>query len=97
MTNFLIALVGIVVIALIFALPACQYKLDNDDITNWASTNKTKLVSTDIRVFNTGPYIVVKGYQIYRVETTNNVYWFRYGIFGREIYQEKNGDYKKIE
>ncbi len=88
----------VVPIVIILLLASCIFSSDKRDIKSWAAKNKVEVVEIDQRLFSRGPYYVTKDRRIYKVTTSDGIYWFRYGnLFGNDIEKESGTSYIKIK
>jgi hypothetical protein len=73
--------------------------IQRNSIENWCETQQYEVVDISHNYFRTGPFILSgKGYFIYEVKVKGNpTLWFRYSIFGKDIYQEIDGNYIEIK
>jgi hypothetical protein len=90
---------AIIIFVLIgFAIFATSFIVnsDNSDINEFVASRKEKLISSEMRIFEQGPYWCIKNTRVYRVQTDKNIYWLRYGWPLDDQYVEINGQYKKL-
>jgi hypothetical protein len=75
-----------------------MYSSDSKDINTWVTSSGDIVTNIDQRTWNTGPYFLTKNYRIYKVDTKQTTYWFRFGFFSPDIYKEDSPNhYQEIK
>jgi hypothetical protein len=99
MKAALIAIIFLGVVALAIYSYICMLQENQENIKRWVNGRGEMVISVEQKFFLIGPYMVAKNYNIFKVVSDKNIYWFRFfGTFGRTIYQENsNGEYTKLE
>jgi hypothetical protein len=93
---YIIAILGLIYF-LAGPVATGMVKSDKKDITAWLDSQNEKVKNIEFRVWDTGPFIVMKSCRFYRVETDKGIYWVRYA-FSRSIKKEINDtEYITIE
>ena len=97
--NLLAAMIILVGGLAFFSMTAWENRRDRKDIDAWAQERNLTVQHVDRRylTLNRGPYQLARNSSIYRVETENGVYWFKYNPGRSSIFREDHGEYTRIE
>lgn len=87
---------GILGIIVVLWMYSCVISSHEKELRAWAAARGEVVKVVEIRSFNIGPYLLIKGNTHFYLETDKGVYWIKYG-FGRTIKREVNGKYETIE
>lgn len=91
-----VGLLFAVVLTLLFIFETRAIHSFERDIQHWSKVHGEVAKKIELRTWSCGPYIPMKGYHYFRVETETNVYWFEYG-WTPTVEKEVNGGYQKVE
>jgi len=73
---------------------SCSLHRDKSYIRQWAADKHIKVKTCERRIFNTGPYYITRDFRIYWADTSEGVYWFRFGWGRPDIYSGPDGKVK---
>jgi len=85
MEKKILAVIVVIALLIVFIILPMVDSSDRKSINKWATTNNHVVSAIDRHHFNTGPFWHSKNCRIYKVQTEDGIFWFRFGLFGADI------------